>query len=93
MKTVYPPQTKFAGGIICNVTSLSILLHDIISLPKVTPCDKIYFFVSVEASRPSQQFQSCRDYSRLPGLNQYQAEDKVSCSRTQCSPEQRLMFV
>ena len=38
--------------------------------------------VCVDALRPSQQF-SCQDVSCLPGLNQYQAEDKVAYSRTQ----------
>ena len=43
-------------------------------------------FVCFDALQPSQQFFShVRSLSCLPGLNQYKAEDKVSCSRIQCS--------
>ena len=41
-------------------------------------------FVSVDSFYHTQQFFSYV-WTGLPGLNKYQAEDKVSCSRTQCS--------
>ena len=45
-----------------------------------------YGFVCFDALRPSQQFCSnVRTISGLPGLNQYYAADKVSCSRIQHS--------
>ena len=46
----------------------------------------VLLFVRVDALCTTQQFFSLvRTFSCLFGLNQYQAEDKVSCSRTQHS--------
>ena len=56
----------------------------------------IYFMmlVCVDALHPSQQlFSHVGMISCLPGLNQYQAEDKVSCSRTQHIPPVGLKLV
>ena len=41
-------------------------------------------FALFDSLRPSQQFFSHVGMG-LPGLNQYEGEDKVSCSRTQRS--------
>ena len=43
--------------------------------------DFFVFLVWFDSLRPSQQFFS-HVGTGLPGLNQYQAEDNVSCSRT-----------
>ena len=44
-------------------------------------CLFVCLFVCFDSVRPSQQ--RCHVGMDLPGLNQYKAEDKVSCSRTQ----------
>ena len=57
-----------------------------LSGPKNTDCKTIYIFLFVlfDSLRPSQQF--FRNVGTgLPGLNQYPAGIKVSCSRTQHS--------
>ena len=45
---------------------------------------KVLLFICFDSLHPSQQFFSHVGTS-LPGLNQYEAVDKVSCSRTQPS--------
>ena len=54
------------------------------------PISRLYLqhkcFVCVDSLRSSQKFYShARAFSFLPGLNQYLAENEVSCSRTQHS--------
>ena len=51
---------------------------------KYFACLYLWWFVCFNTLCPSQQFFS-HVGTGLPGLNHYKAEDKVSCSRTQCS--------
>ena len=66
---------------------------DIQMQPKLHPSDFVAKSVAdlfVHALHPSQQFFShVETYSSLPGLNQYYAEDKVSCSQHSASGESR----